>query len=389
MLYLWGMAGIYLHIPFCKQACNYCDFYFSTRKSLIPDFVTALLTEIRLQKNYFPEGTILQSLYLGGGTPSLLDAHDLEKIFSALRENFALHPSAEITLEANPDDLSADKVRSWKELGINRLSLGLQSLSDTDLKFMHRAHSREESLNAVNTALQGGISRLSLDFIFGIPGSGDAQWQNNLEFIRNSGVSHFSAYALTVEPKTRLAKEIRSGKVPLPPEEDMVRQFLYLQEFAQQNRFIPYEISNYALPGNEAVHNTAYWYQKPYLGLGPSAHSFTNPLRKYNLPDLKNYIAFLQEGKMPPAESEILNATDQVNEFIMTRIRLAEGISLAEYQKLFGHSLENRCGKWMQEYFNSGDLIQDNHVWKLSLTGRLLADRIASEMFMEESEAEY
>jgi oxygen-independent coproporphyrinogen III oxidase len=376
------MAGIYIHIPFCKQACNYCDFYFTTRAASIPDFAKALHTEIDLQKHYFPAGTVLDSVYFGGGTPSLMRNDILNGILAHIQDVFPIRKAAEITLEANPDDVDCETASQWLAAGVNRISLGLQSLSDHDLQFMHRAHTAKESFQALQMLKDAGFKNITVDFIYGIPDSGNDQWRKHLEYIQNNDIPHFSAYALTVEKGTRLAGEIDRGKTSLPPEIDVIHQFEILQEFAQSAGYEPYEISNYAKSGFRAVHNTAYWFQKPYLGLGPSAHSYLMPKRKHNLPDLKAYIAALSSGALPPDAIEVLSPEDMINEFIMTRLRLSDGIPLQTYTSIFGHSLQHRAAQYIQLHADAGDLKITDEWLKLTRKGKLMADRIASDLFI-------
>lgn len=377
------MAGIYIHIPFCKQACNYCDFYFTTRPARIPDFINALHTEIELKKQYLHSETPIQSIYWGGGTPSLLPEGAIQEIMSHLKSVFTIRTDAEITLEANPDDIQPEKTQAWLQAGFNRISLGIQSLSDADLKFMHRAHTAAESEIAVQHLKQSGFSNITVDFIYGIPNSDDLQWKKHLDFIHKQAISHFSAYALTVEQGTRLYAEVNRGKTVLPPEAQVIRQFEMLQDFAETTGYEPYEISNYALPGHRAIHNSSYWYQEPYLGLGPAAHSYYANTRKYNLPDLKGYIAALQLGTSPPESIEVLSPEDIVNEYIMTRLRLSEGICLQDYYARFNHKLTDRVNTHIANYSAQGYLMIENDHLRLSRNGKLMADRIASDIFMD------
>jgi oxygen-independent coproporphyrinogen III oxidase len=377
------MAGIYLHIPFCKQACSYCDFYFTTRLSLREDFVQAVRTEIELQKNYFEKGTEIQSIYFGGGTPSLLSASALEQILSKLHSTFAVEPNAEITLEANPDDLTTDSLSNWYALGINRLSLGVQSVEEKDLQWMHRAHNAKQALESVDLIRSAGFENFTLDLIYGIPGSGMKGWEKNLNFLKSSQAPHFSAYALTVEKRTRLYQEIQLGKTSEPLEEEMITQFLKLQEFAELHNYEAYEISNYARQGQRARHNSSYWYQQPYLGIGPAAHSYRTPQRMANLPNLNSYLEKLSKRELPNQEVETLSLQDQVNEFIMTRLRLSEGLPKSAYAALAGHALEARCVDTLREFIRSEWLIEEPTHWKLSKSGRLQADGISAALFWE------
>lgn len=377
------MAGIYLHIPFCKQACSYCDFYFTTRLAQREDFVVALLAEIDLQKDFFQRPIAIHSLYFGGGTPSLLSIPSLRQILEKLHNTFTIVEDAEITLEVNPDDLSPSILADWKSLGINRLSLGLQSVEEKDLQFMHRAHTAEQAVHSVELIRKAGFENFTLDFIYGIPGAGIEGWKKNLQFLQSVQAPHFSAYALTVESRTRLHKEIQLGKTMPPIEEEMVEQFMFLQEFATNNNYEAYEISNYAKAGKNAIHNSSYWYQKPYLGLGPSAHSYLAPKRMANAPNLNSYLEKLNKKELPNQEVETLSLQDQVNEFIMTRLRLSEGLPKSDYAALAGHTLESRCFDSLQEYIQSGCLLEEPNHWRLSKSGRLQADGISAALFWE------
>lgn len=348
------------------------------------DFVQALRLEIEWQRNFFPPQTPIRSVYFGGGTPSLLPHHMLASVLQTIRNHFSLAPDAEITLEANPDDIDPSRLSEWKNLGINRISLGLQSMDDSELQFMHRAHNAAQSLQSVDHIRKAGFDLFTLDFIYGIPGSGLSQWKKNLDFLFSIRPPHFSAYALTVEPRTRLYKEIQLGKTVAPSDSDMMEQFLWLQEASAQHGYDAYEISNYALPGKRAVHNSSYWHQIPYLGLGPAAHSFSSPVRRANLPDLSAYIHHLTAlNQLPPAQTETLTQTDQVNEFIMTRLRLSEGISLSEYQKVAGHSLAGRCEELINEFINKNIIQSEGDYLRLTRSGRLQADGVVAALFLD------
>lgn len=378
------MAGIYLHIPFCKQACTYCDFYFTTRLSRMTEFVRALCLEIEKQRDFFPPLTPIRSVYFGGGTPSILPPDLLASILNKLHAHFPLTPDAEITLEANPDDIDPSRLSEWKNLGINRISLGLQSMEDSELQFMHRAHNAAQSLQSVDHIRKAGFDLFTLDFIYGIPGAGLNQWKKNLDYLFSIRPPHFSAYALTVEPRTRLYKEIQLGKTAAPSESEMMEQFLWLQEASVRHGYEAYEISNYALPGKRAVHNSSYWYQIPYLGFGPAAHSFRAPVRRANLPDLSAYIHHLTElNQPPPAQTETLTQADQVNELIMTRLRLSEGISLSDYQQLAGHSLTERCSDLINNFINKNIIRLEGDRLFLTTEGKLQADGVAAGLFLD------
>ena len=328
------MAGIYLHIPFCKKACHYCNFHFSTSLQLKNEFIDALLKEIQLQQDFLG-GKEVQSIYFGGGTPSLLAENELGAILDLLHQRFNISPSAEITLEANPDDITAEKVSAWRESGINRLSIGIQSFYEEHLLWMNRAHSATQALECISIARQGGIANMTIDLIYGIPCLTDEQWASNVQRAIEFGIPHLSCYALTVEPKTALDALIRKNKLADINPDDQARQFLLLTELLEQAGYEHYEISNFARPGFRSRHNSSYWQGVPYLGLGPSAHSYANGKRQWNIASNIRYIESIRAGEIP-FEEELLTTTQQYNEYIMTALRTLEGINFAEVTRRFG-----------------------------------------------------
>jgi oxygen-independent coproporphyrinogen-3 oxidase len=276
------MAGLYLHIPFCKQACHYCDFHFSTSLGLKSQFVDALLKEMALRRHYLPDPTApLETIYFGGGTPSLLTGEEMSRIFAAIQENFVVSPQAEITLEANPDDLTAEKLAVLAASPVNRLSIGLQSFHEPHLRLMNRAHSAQESGEAVRRAQAAGFENISVDLIYGVPAANHTIWENDLARLFELGVPHVSAYALTIEPDTAFGRRLQKGTFVAPPDEFVARQFEILLAQLRQHGYEQYEISNFCQPGRESRHNGNYWRGVPYLGLGPSAHSFDGRSRQY------------------------------------------------------------------------------------------------------------
>ena len=375
------MAGIYIHIPFCKQACHYCNFHFSTSQKNIQLVVNAIEKEIGFNRNYL-EGEPIETIYFGGGTPSILNEIQLEQIIKSIRNNFNALDVKEITLEANPDDLTMDKMQQWLKAGINRLSIGTQSFFDKDLVWMNRAHSAAQAIQSISNAQQCGLPNISIDLIYGLPESTDDEWKQNLETAFNSGAQHLSCYSLTVEPKTALENFIRTGKSKPIDEEKSARQFEVLMNLAPQFGFEHYEISNFAKSGMRSKHNSSYWSGKKYLGVGPSAHSYNGVSRQWNIANNNLYVSQIEKG-IVPAETEILTLVQQYNEFVMIRLRTVEGISFNEMKEIFPDFISH-FQKEIAPFVN-GNLIQQTGS-NLSLTnnGRLLADHIISELMIVE-----
>lgn len=371
--------GLYIHIPFCKQACHYCNFHFSTATKYREEMVAAIVREMGLQRDYLG-GADLETIYFGGGTPSILSEKHLETIWSEIHRLFSVRTGAEITLEANPDDLSKDKLEFYKRLGINRLSVGVQSFRSADLRLMNRAHTPEEAVLALDAAFEVGFEEVNLDLIYGIPTSTDSEWAANMEQAFAFPINHLSAYALTVEPKTALAHFIRKGKYPPVEEAQASRQYDQLMDFAKAKGWEHYEISNFALPGKEAIHNTAYWQGKKYLGLGPSAHSFDGLSRQWNVANNQTYMRALSSGQLP-AEREILDVQTQYNEYVMTGLRTKWGCNLNRI-KQFGLSYARFFRKEATAILAEGLMIEEQGVYRLTPKGYHFADRIASELMV-------
>jgi oxygen-independent coproporphyrinogen-3 oxidase len=375
------MAGIYIHIPFCRQACNYCNFHFSTSLHYKNAFLQALLKEIELQAtaNYLQSQPV-ETVYFGGGTPSLLEIDELTLLMNALHQWFAILSTAEITLEANPDDVTNEKLIGWKKLGVNRLSIGIQSLFDEDLQWMNRAHTATEAKTVINKARSAGFETFTVDLIYGTPGLTDEKWKQNLDWVVEQGINHLSCYALTVEEKTPLDKQIRLQQKQSVNADQQSRQFLFLMDYLQQAGFEHYEISNFAKPGHRSKHNSSYWHGTHYLGLGPSAHSFNGNTRQWNVAHNQQYIQSLEKGIIP-VEQEELTETQQLNEYIMTSLRLMEGCDLQLIGKKFG---DEKAAIIRQEadaaIHNNWVLEQEGHLI-LTREGKLFADRIASDLF--------
>ncbi len=373
------MAGIYIHIPFCKQACNYCDFHFSTSLKTKASLIEALLVEIELRKEVF-ENEFINSIYIGGGTPSLLSADDLGQLFKKLQSDFKICKDAEITLEANPDDLSFEKIQELKSTPINRLSIGIQSFRDSDLKFMNRAHNAKEALSAIKMCKEAGFNNLTIDLIYGTPGMSNDAWRENLKTAFDLEVPHISSYALTVEEKTALHHQILNKKTPDVDELQSAEQFEILMDLMKENGFEQYEISNFCKDGAYSRHNSSYWKKDMYLGLGPSAHSFMGGKRLWNISNNQKYIKALQQNCLP-SEEECLSLTDRYNEYIMTSLRTKWGCSLALISRDFSIELADYFKAEIAIFIAQQHVLMVDEVYYLSDSGKLLADRIASDLF--------
>ena len=374
------MAGIYIHIPFCKQACVYCNFHFSTSLQLKNDFLQALLKETSDRKDYL-QGESIETIYFGGGSPSLLAPFEIESILNTIYSQFSTGTSPEITLETNPDDITTEKASAWKKLGINRLSLGVQSFYDEDLSWMNRAHSAAQSLHSIDTVTSAGFSNLTIDLIYGTPTLTDEKWKSNVERAIQYGIPHISCYALTVEPKTALEKMIRIGKTLGVNTDDQARQFLLLIDWLEGNGYDHYEISNFAKPGMRSRHNTSYWQQKKYIGLGPSAHSFNGHSRQWNIANNALYISSIKNS-LPAFEVEQLQTIHRLNEYIMTSLRTTEGLNLEFVSSEFGRNAMNQLQENSFRHQRNGSIINEEHMIKLTKKGKLLADGIAADLFL-------
>lgn len=373
------MAGIYIHIPFCRKACHYCNFHFSTTLHYKEKLCEAITKELSLRKEELANLTI-ETVYFGGGTPSLLKTSELDLILKSLASNFDLSEVKEFTLEANPDDLNSDYLGYLQTTPINRLSIGIQSFESAHLTWMNRVHSAEEAEESVKLAKAFGFQSLSLDLIYGLPNLSQAQWESNIEKVLALDPDHISAYCLTVEPGTALAHEVKKGKVKLIEEEVAEAQFIYLRKRLLENGYEHYEISNFAKPGKFALHNTNYWKGLTYLGIGPGAHSFSGPQRSWNVSHNLQYIDALMSGHLP-LEKENLTVNNQVNEYIMTSLRTQWGISLKLFEKTFGSERLQKLYKQAETYIKQGRIIAVEDYLKLSEGGLFFADGIAADLF--------
>lgn len=373
------MAGIYVHIPFCKKACSYCDFHFSTSLKKKTELIQALLKEIVLRKDFFSEETI-STIYFGGGTPSLLTTAELNLVFECLYNNFHIDSSAEITLEANPDDLTDDKINGLRNSPVNRLSIGVQSFRDEDLRFMNRAHSREQALESIKQAQDKGFENITIDLIYGIPGLLAQQWVDNLNIAFRLGIPHLSCYALTIEENTALYHQIKQRKIEPISDEQIASQFEILMSETKKNGYEQYEISNFCKSSNYSKHNSSYWNKDAYLGLGPSAHSYRGAKRMWNVSNNTKYINSLIEDKLP-FEMEVLSLTDSFNEYVMTSLRTKWGCNISYIQKEFSSTLAHHFKKEINKHLTKGFVSEESGIYFLTETGKLHADGIASDLF--------
>lgn len=379
------MAGIYIHIPFCRKACHYCNFHFSTQLKHIPELADAIIREIHLQKDFIDVSQPIDTVYLGGGTPSLLSPPLLLQILEAVYAKFQVSKQAELTIETNPDDISEDNLIAWREAGFNRLSVGMQSFNEAELRWMNRSHTAAQSVRCLELIQQSDFVNYTVDLISGSPFCTDTDLIKSMDLLIAHRVPHISCYALTVEPGTALHHFVDQKKSPEVNQEHQARQLLLTSDYLTQHGYEHYEISNFALPGYRSRHNSSYWNGIPYWGFGPSAHSYDGKkVRRWNVSNNALYINSIAKQEFPYEEEE-LTAVQQYNEMLMIRLRTREGISLETIQKVFGE-------KWLQSlivktkpFLASGDL-ESVHEDMIRLTpkGKLLADGIAAALFEEE-----
>jgi oxygen-independent coproporphyrinogen-3 oxidase len=373
------MSGIYIHIPFCKQACHYCDFHFSASLKKKDEMVLALAKEIAMRKEEF-KNDVVETIYFGGGTPSVLVIEDLRLLIEEVFKNYNLVENPEITVEANPDDLDNETIRQLANSSINRLSIGIQSFFEDDLKLMNRAHNADEAKNCLEEATKH-FDNISLDLIYGIPGMSNEKWIQNIETALSFGIPHISSYALTVEPKTALHSFIQKGIIPAPEDEVAQEHFEILVEKLEEAGFIHYELSNFGKENYFSKNNSSYWLGKKYIGIGPSAHSYDGEKRGWNVSNNILYIKSIQEGKLP-LETETLSKTDRYNEYVMTGLRTIWGISLDRIQTEFGQSYLDYLNQQAAKYIEDHLLFVDDNILRTTRKGKFLSDGIASDLFM-------
>jgi oxygen-independent coproporphyrinogen-3 oxidase len=373
-----SMPGVYLHIPFCRKACTYCDFHFSTGSRLKQRVLEAMLRELDLRAPAVqgPADTV----YFGGGTPSLLTPAEIGAFLSALRQGPGIAAGAEVTLEANPDDITAETLAAWRDIGITRLSLGTQSFREDRLRFMGRAHTAEQALRSIDLIADAGFTSWTIDLIYGLPGMTLAEWDEQLRIALDHGMPHLSAYCLTVEPRTALARQVERGEVLPPGDADQSAQFQLLMECMAAAGMEHYEISNFALPGQRSRHNSAYWAGLPYLGIGPSAHSFSGTHRRWNIANNARYVQALEAGEDAPHDTEETTPHRRSNESILTGLRTGEGLD--------PHTLDPGWGpeQWqlVARHISGGHMVERNGRLVLTNAGKQFADRIAASLFIDD-----
>ena len=373
------MAGLYLHIPFCKKSCHYCNFHFSTSVKNKAEVIASLCKELGLRAKEL-EGAVLESIYFGGGTPSLLSKGDLDLIFHTIKQNFQLIPTAEITLEANPDDLSLQKIKQLAATPINRLSIGIQSFFESDLKTMNRAHTAKEAHKSLIKAREY-FNNISIDLLYGMPQMSAARWKKNLQMAFDLKLQHLSCYAMTVEPKTALDHFIKTYQHPPMDNSVAAAHFEILKAATAKAGFVHYEVCSFGKPGYFSRHNSSYWLGKSYLGLGPSAHSFDGHKRSWNVSNNSQYIKALANDELP-LNSEILTAENRFNEYLMTGLRTMWGVSVEHIEKEFGSEFQSALLNNARSHVASENLVLENQHLKITPKGQFLSDGIASDLFI-------
>ncbi len=374
--------GIYIHIPFCRKACHYCNFHFSTLLKYQKPVLKAMLSELEFQKDFLKSPDI-DTIYFGGGTPSILSLEELEAFLSKIRQSFLLNPNTEITLEANPDDLTKSYLQGLQQMGINRLSIGIQSFDDKVLKWMNRSHDARQAKQALELASMAGFENLNADLIYGIPGTGKNYWAKQLSTLLRLKPAHISAYALTVEPQTVLGKRVKRHSQKEAADEQIATDYELLCQMTRHANYRHYEISNFALPGCESVHNSKYWKAEPYLGIGPGAHSFRPGLRQWNIANNNLYVNKIKAGESW-YEGETLSKMQQLNEYLMTRLRTRYGIHPVFIANTWGLAEKNRIINILKEWLRQGLVQKDSSYWRLNEKAWLIADRLISDLFTDE-----
>ena len=374
------MAGLYIHIPFCKQACHYCDFHFSTSLGNREKIIQAIGTEIGFQKDYL-SGEEIETIYLGGGTPSILFSSELHSILDAIHKNFSVKAGAEVTLEANPDDLTSAKLGAFRSEGVNRLSIGIQSFDDVILKSLNRAHDGQMAKACVHLAREAGFDNISVDLIYAIPEQADKDWRRNIEEVLQLQPQHISSYSLTIEEKTVFGKWARQGKMKAVDDDIAAAQLNILVDTLEKNQYEQYEVSNFSRPGFQSLHNSNYWRNKNYLGIGPSAHSYNGSSRQWNIGNNHLYLQSILQEKIP-STMEILRREDKINEYLLTTLRTSWGTDLNVLRQHFSYDLSIQHKDYLQSLFERKFATLENDALRLTKAGKLLADKIASDLFV-------
>lgn len=377
--YFCSVSGIYIHIPFCKQQCHYCDFHFSTLMSTKNDVLDALVREIKMRREFLL-GTKIQTIYFGGGTPSVLTSDEINRLFDEINTHFDLSQLDEVTIEANPDDLSIKKISDLKNTPVNRFSIGVQSFQQKDLIYMNRAHSVNQAFDSIKSVQDAGWKNITIDLIYGTPTLSHELWQKNLRYVVDLNIPHLSAYGLTVEEKTPLYHSIKSGKEKDIDDKKSAEQFEFLMDFMPKYGWEQYEISNFAKVGFEAKHNGSYWKDEKYLGIGPSAHSFDGTKRWWNIANNSLYVKAIKNNSLN-IEFENLSEGQRFNEYIMTALRTKNGCNLTYMNSRFSALFITFFNKSVKKWVKSKNIIQNGDIFCLTKKGKLLADQIASDLF--------
>tara|TARA_B100000963_G_scaffold53824_2_gene41886 strand:+ start:12299 stop:13432 length:1134 start_codon:yes stop_codon:yes gene_type:complete len=375
------MAGIYIHIPYCKQRCSYCDFHFKISQKDRPEIIKSIKTELLENINYFNNKEV-KTIYFGGGTPSIINEKELEELIILIYQNFKIKKNVEITVECNPEDITTNKIVSYKKMGINRLSIGVQSFNNSELKFMNRPHDAEKAYTSITTAQQNGFENISIDLIYGLPNQKIDALRRNLSIINELKIKHFAAYSLTIEKKTKLFHLINKKQINPLQDHKVIEQFNLIENFSKENKYIHYEISNFAKEGFLAKHNSAYWENKMYLGVGPSAHSFDGKRRKWNVSSNKKYIEGINNKSINYFAIEYLSKKQHYNEYLMTNFRTIWGVDTKTIERRFGKTYKEKFLKAIKKWLNKNYIINEKSIFKLSSKGKIFADRISSDMFL-------
>lgn len=373
------MAGIYIHIPFCRQACYYCDFHFSVNQQALPEMLKAISKELLLQKDYL-QGEIIETIYWGGGTPSLLASADLVSVLDTIRSIHRIAEYAEITLEANPDDLTPARLKELRTAGINRLSIGIQTFSNAQLKFLNRVHDEASAIKSFYDAREAGFDNISIDLMYALPGETTEVWRHDIRQAIQLNPEHISCYSLTIEEKTAFGKWVATGKLKAEPDEISARHLEILMEELSKVGYQHYEISNFAKPDFHSKHNSSYWRGALYLGVGPSAHSFNGESRQFNIANNHAYLKAMQ-AEVIPFEKEVLSREDKINEYILTTLRTSWGTDVGFLKRTLAYDLVTENKAYISDLLDKKLLTLENQVLKLTNAGKLLADKISSDLF--------
>jgi oxygen-independent coproporphyrinogen-3 oxidase len=372
------MAGIYIHIPFCKQACHYCDFHFSVNQQTRTEMITAISKELLLQKDYLQEP--VETIYWGGGTPSLLTRTEIKSILDTIRSTYRIAADAEITLEANPDDLTPLSLKELKEVGINRLSIGIQTFTTERLKLLNRVHDGASAVKSFYDAREAGFNNISIDLMYSLPGETNGDWKQDIFQAISLSPEHISCYSLTIEEKTAFGKWAAAGKLKPEPDEVSAWHLEILMDELCRSGYEHYEISNFAKPGLYSNHNSNYWRGVNYLGVGPSAHSFNGESRQFNISNNHAYVKAIQ-AELIPFEKEVLSRENKINEYILTSLRTSWGTDLEFLNRMHGYELIAENREYISQLLRNQLITLENHILKLTNRGKLLADKISSDLF--------